>query len=64
MLLYRVVSPLVLGLLFYLTVTPIGLLMRVLGKDPLRLRRDPDAQATGSCATPPGPAPESMKNQF
>ena len=42
-LLYKIVSPVVLGLLFYVTVTPIALLMRLLGKDPLRLRRDPDA---------------------
>src|SRR5262245_35779910 len=63
-LLYRVVSPLVLGLLFYATVTPIALLMRVLGKDPLRLRRDPDVASYWIVRTPPGPAPKSMKNQF
>ena len=51
-LLYRVVSPLVLGLLFYVTVTPIALLMRVLGKDPLRLRRDPDAASYWIVRTP------------
>ena len=62
--LYRVVSPLVLGLLFYATVTPIALLMRVLGKDPLRLRRDPDAASYWIVRTPPGPPPKSMKNQF
>jgi Saxitoxin biosynthesis operon protein SxtJ len=62
--LYKVVNPIVLGLLFYLTVTPIALLMRVLGKDPLRLRRDPNAASYWLERTPPGPAPESMKNQF
>ena len=40
LLLSKVVSPIVLMLLFYVTVTPIGLLMRATGKDPLRLRRD------------------------
>lgn len=64
LLLYRIVSPIVLGLLFYLTVTPIALLMRLLGKDPLRLRRDPDGASYWIIRTPPGPAPESMKNQF
>src|SRR5438093_9339984 len=63
-LLYRIVSPVVLGLLFYLTVTPIALLLRLLGKDPLRLRRDPDGASYWIDRTPPGPAPESMKNQF
>jgi hypothetical protein len=64
LLLYRIVSPIVLGLLFYLTVTPIALLMRLLGKDPLRLRRDPDGASYWVIRTPPGPTPESMKNQF
>jgi predicted membrane metal-binding protein len=63
-LLYRIVSPVVIALLFYLTVTPIALLMRILGKDPLRLRRDPDAVSYWIDRTPPGPAPESMKNQY
>ena len=63
-LLYTIVSPVVLGFLFYVTVTPIALLMRVLGKDPLRLRRDPDAASYWIDRTPPGPSPESMKNQF
>jgi Saxitoxin biosynthesis operon protein SxtJ len=64
LLLYRIVSPIVLGLLFYLTVTPIALLMRLLRKDPLRLRGDPDGASYWVIRTPPGPAPESMKNQF
>lgn len=64
LLLHRVVSPLVMGMLFYLTVTPTGMLMRALGKDPLRLRRDPGAQSYWIERDPPGPAPETMKNQF
>jgi hypothetical protein len=62
--LYRIVSPIVMGLLFYLTVTPIALLMRLLGKDPLRLNRDPNAASYWIDRMPAGPAPESMKNQF
>lgn len=64
LLLYRVISPLALGLLFYLTVSPVGLLMRIFGKDPLRLRRDPAAASYWIRREPPGPPPESMKNQF
>jgi Saxitoxin biosynthesis operon protein SxtJ len=63
-LLYRIVSPVVMALLFYVTVTPVALLMRMLGKDPLRLRPDPDAESYWINRTPPGPSPESMKNQF
>ena len=64
LLLHKVVSPLIMGMLFYLTVTPIGLLMRAFGKDPLRLRPDPDAASYWIERDPPGPAPETMKNQF
>ena len=62
--LYGVVNPVVMALLFYSTIMPIGLLMRLCGKDPLRLRRDPDAPSYWLVRDPPGPAPETMKNQF
>ena len=62
--LHRVVNPLVMGLLFYLTVTPTGLLMRLFGKDPLRLRFDPEAKSYWIERRPPGPAPETMRHQF
>src|SRR5580658_5696528 len=39
--LYGIVNPIVVALLFYSTMVPIGLLMRRCGKDPLRLRRGP-----------------------
>lgn len=64
MLLHHIVTPVVMGLLFFVTVTPIGLLMRATGKDPMRLKRAPGAASYWIARTPPGPAPESMKNQF
>ncbi len=64
LLLHHVVNPLVMGFLFYLVVTPVGLLMRLFGKDPLRLRLDPEAKSYWIERRPPGPAPETMKNQF
>lgn len=64
LLLHKVVSPVVLGVLFFVAVTPTGLLMRVFGKDPLRLRRDPAAASYWIVRDDPGPAPETMKNQF
>ena len=50
LLLYKVMNPLVLGLLFFVTIMPIGLVMRAMGKDFLRLRLDPRPRATGSTA--------------
>lgn len=41
----RVVAPVLLGLIFLLVVTPLGLLLRALGKDLLRLRRCPNADS-------------------
>ncbi len=40
LLLHKVVNPIVMGLVFYGTVLPTGLVMRALGKDLLRLKRD------------------------
>lgn len=64
LLLHHIVSPIALGILFFLVVTPTGLLMRLFGKDPLRLRFDPAADSYWIKRDPPGPAAESLKNQF
>ncbi len=64
LLLSKIVNPLVLGLMFFSTVTPIGLLLRAVGADPLRLKRDPNAKSYWIDRKPPGPSPESMKRQF
>ena len=64
LLLQRVVHPIVLAVIYFAVVTPTGLIMRALGKDPLRLRFDPDATSYWIPRDPPGPEPESMKNQF
>jgi hypothetical protein len=63
-LLHTVISPLVLGVLFYVCVTPIGVLMRLTGKDPMRQRFEPAAKSYWIIREPPGPAPETFKNQF
>ena len=64
LLLSRIVSPVVLALLFYAVVTPTGLVMRLLGKDPLRLRFDRQADSYWIRRNPPGPRPAAMRNQF
>lgn len=64
LLLNAIISPLVMGLLFYTTIFPLGLVMRLAGKDLLRLKRDTTAESYWIRREPPGPAPETMKNQF
>ena len=63
-LLQRVMTTVVTALLFYTAVTPTGLLLRLFGRDLLRLRRDPNATSYWIERRPPGPTPESMRNQF
>ena len=63
-LLHRIVSPLTLCILFYVCITPIGLLMRLVGKDPLRRKFDPGAKSYWIVREPPGPAPETFREQF
>ncbi len=64
LLLHRIVSPLVLGFMYFAVLTPTGLLLRLAGKDLLALKRDPAAASYWIPRTPPGPAPESLKQQF
>ncbi|MBV8926772.1 MAG: hypothetical protein JOZ74_15500 [Bradyrhizobium sp.] len=61
--LHRIVNPIVMGLLFYGTIWPTGLVMRMRGRDLLRLKREPSAD-TYWIARAPGPQPETMKDQF
>jgi hypothetical protein len=63
-LLHRVVTPIVLGLLFFVTFTPIAILGRAFGRDALRLRLDRQADSYWIARVPPGPAPDTSKNQF
>lgn len=62
--LHEITNPIILGLFFYLVFTPFGSLLRLLGKDFLRLKWLPDGQSYWIFRQPPGPPPESMSNQF
>jgi hypothetical protein len=64
LLLHRIVSPVVLGIMFFLVITPIGVIMRAVGKDPLRLGRDEQARSYWIERRPPGPKPDTLNNQF
>jgi hypothetical protein len=64
LLLHRIVNPVIMALLFYGTVLPTGLVLRAMGRDLLRLKREPDATSYWIARAPPGPSPETMKDQF
>ena len=59
-LLGKIISPLIMGIIFFLVVTPIGLIMRLLGKDLLNLQYR-DYQSYWIEKTGPK---SKMKNQF
>ena len=61
--LHRIVNPIVMGLLFFGTIWPTGLVMRLRGRDLLRLKREPASDSYWIVRTP-GPQPETMKDQF
>jgi hypothetical protein len=63
-LLNRVMSPIIMGLVFYLAVLPTGLILRMLRKDPMRREFEPKAESYWIPRTPPGPPAESMSRQF
>ena len=64
LLLHRIISPVMMGLLFFAVVTPVALVFRGFGNDPLRLKLDPAAPTYWIDRVPPGPSPESIKDQF
>jgi Saxitoxin biosynthesis operon protein SxtJ len=63
LLLNRIISPVALAILFYAVLTPLGTLLRLLGKDSMRLRRD-SGTSYWIKRDPPGPKPESLNHQF
>ena len=64
LLLFKVVNPVVLGLIYLTTIVPIGVAMRLLRRDLLHLKYDRRAASYWVVREPPGPAPETMVHQF
>jgi hypothetical protein len=64
LLLHALLSPIMLGVLFYVCITPIGYLMRLSREDPLHRRFDPAADSYWIKRDPAGPPPDTFRNQF
>jgi Saxitoxin biosynthesis operon protein SxtJ len=62
-LLGKIVSPLVLGSIFFLVITPVALITRVFGRDELLMKKRRAATYWIDRA-PPGPAPDSFRRPF
>jgi hypothetical protein len=64
LLLNRIVSPIVLGLMFYGIITPLGYALRRTAWDPLHLQWESKAASYWIERRPPGPEPQTMIHQF
>ena len=62
--LHACISPVIMAALYYTNVTPLGLLLRLLGRDPRRVRIGRAAPTYWIDRAPPGPAPDTMRRQF
>lgn len=64
LLLHKIVNPVIMGFLFFITITPIALIQRARGKKFLHTTFDSGAESYWIMREPPGPEPEDMNNQF
>jgi hypothetical protein len=64
MLLHQIVNPILMALIYYGAVVPMGLVLTTAGKDLLRLKGDPAANSYWIVRDPPGPAAGTMAKQF
>ena len=64
LLIYRVVNPVIMAILFFGAILPIGLAMRLFGKDFLSLQRDRSSPTYWLSRSDPRPPSESMRQQF
>ncbi len=63
LLLGEIVSPIVLGIIFFLLITPISLIMRLSGRDELKMKKR-SVDSYWVARSPPGPSSDSFKNQY
>lgn len=64
LLLHKIVNPLILGLMFFVVLTPVAGITRLLGGKLLSLGYDKSLPSYWQRRTPPGPEPDSIRNQF
>jgi hypothetical protein len=64
-LLHKIVNPIMLGMIYFLVITPVALFFKAKGRDELRRKYDPAAKTYWVFREPPGPdGPSSFPRQF
>jgi hypothetical protein len=64
LLLHKIINPVVLALMFFAVITPVAAITRLFGGKLLSLGYDKEAESYWHRRTPPGPEPETIRNQF
>jgi len=62
-LLGKIISPIVLGLIFFVLITPVSLVTRLFGRDELKMKKR-NVESYWVDRSPPGPPSDSFKNQY
>lgn len=62
--LHCLVSPIILGIIYFGVLAPTSIFLRIKRHDPLRLKRDETAQSYWISREQPGPTGESLTNQY
>lgn len=62
--LHSIFNPLILGLIYWISVVPVGLCLKLFGKDVLKCRFEPSVDSYWIDRDPPGPGKDSLPRQF
>jgi len=62
-LLGKIINPIVLGLIFFVLITPVSLVTRLFGRDELKMKKR-SVESYWTDRSPPGPPSDSFKNQY
>jgi len=64
LLLHKVINPIILGLMFFAVLTPVAAITRLFGGKLLSLGYDKSLPSYWQRRSPPGPEPDTIRNQF
>ncbi|MEL7198246.1 MAG: SxtJ family membrane protein [Pseudomonadota bacterium] len=64
LLLAMIINPIIMAIMYFVLFVPIGLFMKIRGRDALRQKPDREAETFWIKRDPAGPEPETMTNQF
>ncbi len=63
-LMHKIINPILMGLVFFVAVLPTGLILKLLGKDPMRRKLDPSAKSYWLERDANSVTKDSFDNQF